>query len=163
MLALAGGASSFGPTASSTWVVSGGQSGGGVVASTAVSGSTAYLGGNFTYVGAAHGKLRRSRLGGRARLVVAGRRRQRLRRRAGRIDGFFIGGLFSSVGTKHASNLAHIKSDGTLDTAWTGSTNGTVNALAVSGGTVYAGGDFTTAGGAARTDSQPSPRRPARS
>ena len=66
-------------------------------------------------------------------------------------NGFFIGGAFSSVGTKHANNIAHIKSDGTLDTAWTGSTDGTVWALAVSGGTVYAGGEFTHAGGAART------------
>ena len=152
MLALAGSASSFGPTASSTWVVSGGQNGGGVVASTAVSGSTAYLGGNFTYVGPPTGSFVAAdsagalaspwpAVGGNVYAVAPDGS-----------NGFFIGGLFSSVGTKHANNLAHIKSDGTLDTAWSGSTNGTVNALAVSGGTVYAGGDFTTAGGAARTD-----------
>ena len=70
--------------ASSTWVVSGGQNGGGVVASTAVSGSTAYLGGNFTYVGPPTGSFVAADSAGSARLAVAGRRRQRLRRRAGR-------------------------------------------------------------------------------
>ena len=50
MLLLGGTAASYGPTPTTTWVVSGGTLGGGVVASVAVSGSTAYLGGNFRKV-----------------------------------------------------------------------------------------------------------------
>ena len=152
MLALVGSASSFGPTASSTWVVSGGQNGGGVVTSTAVSGSTAYLGGNFTYVGPPTGSFVAAdsagalvspwpAVGGNVYAVAPDG-----------ANGFFIGGEFSSVGTRHANNVAHIKSDGTLDTAWAGSTDGTVYALAVSGGTVYAGGDFDHAGRRGRKD-----------
>ena len=48
MLLLGGTAQSYGPTSAPTWVVSGGTLGGGVVRTTAVSGSTAYLGGNFS-------------------------------------------------------------------------------------------------------------------
>lgn len=74
--------------------------------------------------------------------------------------GWYIGGRFASVGGIARSNLAHILADGRV-ADWnpgpTGTTNpggsppeGAVFALAVSGGTVYVGGDFTTIGGQAR-------------
>src|SRR5262245_53623511 len=51
-LLLAGGSAlGYAPGAVSTWVVSGGSEGGGTVNAIAVSGSTAYLGGNFSYIG----------------------------------------------------------------------------------------------------------------
>ena len=134
-----------------------------MVASTSVSGSTAYLGGNFGYVGPSTGSF--------VAADSAGALASQWPAVGGNVyavapdgsNGFFIGGRFSSVGTKHANNIAHIKSDGTLDTAWAGSTDGTVYALAVSGGTVYAGGDFTTRAALRGRISPRSPRRPARS
>jgi hypothetical protein len=146
-LVLAGSASSYTPNAEPTWVVSG--SGGGVVTSVAVSGSTAYLGGAFDYVGPPTGSFVAvdpassalaspwPAVGGNVYAVASDG-----------AGGFFIGGQFSSIGTKHADNIAHIKADGTLDTAWAGSTNGTVYTIQVAAGRVYVGGAFTTAGGA---------------
>ena len=57
--------------------------------------------------------------------------------------GFYIGGLFTAVNGTTRNNLAHINSDGSLDT-WNPIANGAVYSLAVSGTTVYLGGAFTT-------------------
>jgi hypothetical protein len=57
--------------------------------------------------------------------------------------GYYIGGVFDTVGGEPRDNLAHILADGTLD-AWAPSADNLVSALAVSGGTVYAGGFFTS-------------------
>jgi hypothetical protein len=150
-LIVGGSASSYGPTPTSTWVVSGGTAGGGVVASTAVSGSTAYVGGNFDYAGPATGSFVGVDTGSGALdspwPQVGGNVYAAAPDGA---DGFFIGGRFSSIGPYHADNIAHINADGTLDTSWAGSTDDVVYALAVSGDTVYAGGDFDNAGGSAR-------------
>jgi hypothetical protein len=60
--------------------------------------------------------------------------------------GYYIGGSFSEVAGHAAENLAHIKSNGEVDTGWLPKANNTVNALAVSGEIVYAGGIFTVIG-----------------
>ncbi len=60
--------------------------------------------------------------------------------------GFFIGGNFTHVGGVACSNLAYIESTGQVNTSWCPSPNGTVQALAFSGATVYAGGAFTKVG-----------------
>ena len=57
--------------------------------------------------------------------------------------GWYIGGLFSQVGNVPRNNLAHILSNGDVDPNWTLGTNNTVNALAISGSTVYVGGSFS--------------------
>src|SRR5262249_26129930 len=59
--------------------------------------------------------------------------------------GWYVGGDFDSIGTGHYDNIAHIKSDGTIDTAWKGGTNNTVFSIVVSGSRGFAGGVFTTA------------------
>ena len=51
---------------------------------------------------------------------------------------------------RHADNIAHIASDGTLDTDFAAGTNGPVYTLAVSDTTLFAGGFFDTAGGQPR-------------
>ena len=149
-LLLGGTASSYSPAPESTWVVSGGiPAAGATVNSVAVNGNTAYLGGDFAFIGPETGSFV-------AADTAAGTLTSPWPVVGGNVyavapdgaNGFYIGGFFNSIGTKHADNIAHIKSDGTLDTSWTGSTNGTVYAIAVSDDTVFAGGAFSTAGGA---------------
>ena len=74
--------------------------------------------------------------------------------------GWYIGGSFTSVGAMRRDGLAHIRSDGTVDPGWDpspsnfsvvyGDTGPVVDALAVSGSTLYVGGDFTIVGGQTR-------------
>jgi len=69
------------------------------------------------------------------------------------IDGLtYIGGSFTAVSGQPRSNLAAIRSDGTLDPGWTPSTDGVVYALAAStdGSKVFVGGGFTTVDGQSR-------------
>ena len=62
----------------------------------------------------------------------------------------YLGGFFDTVGGVTRNRAAAVNTDGTL-TAWNPNTNATVNAIAVSGGTVYLGGKFTTVGGEIRS------------
>lgn len=71
--------------------------------------------------------------------------------------GWFIGGRFKTVGGLPRVRLAHILSDGSVDPAWAPSVDNTsstafvhVNALALSGATLYLGGDFTSVNGQPR-------------
>jgi hypothetical protein len=138
-LLLAGGSAlGYAPPALSTWVVSGGSAGGGTVNAVAVSGSTAYLGGNFSYIGPPTGSAAAfdsssdsptptwPAISGSVYSIVA----------AAGGDGWYVGGEFSSVGTGHYDNLVHIKSDGTIDTAWQASANGPVYSLLLNGTTL---------------------------
>jgi hypothetical protein len=129
--------------------VSGGVTGG-TVEAIAVSGSTAYVGGDFSYVGPETGSLVSMdsttgaltspwpQVGGNVNALAPDGS-----------GGWYIGGSFASIDTRHADNVAHIRADGTLDTGFNASTDGSVYALAVGGGVVYAGGVFTKAGGVA--------------
>ena len=158
LLVLGGTASGYAPTPVSTWVVSGNNPTdpnfpNPVVYSVAVSGSTAYLGGRFDYVGPPTGSsVAADPVTGAVVAPWPGVSGDVFAVASDGAGGFFIGGLFRSVGPRRASNLAHIKSDGSLDTNWTGTTNGTVYALAVSGTTVYVGGAFSQADGAAHVN-----------
>ena len=60
--------------------------------------------------------------------------------------GYYIGGSFSEVQGHPAENLAHIKSNGEVDTGWLPKANNTVSALALSGEVLYVGGAFTVIG-----------------
>ena len=64
--------------------------------------------------------------------------------------GWFIGGDFTSVGGVPRTDLAHVLADGSVS-AWDPSPDGPVQALALSGGTLYAGGLFGQIGGASRS------------
>ncbi len=61
--------------------------------------------------------------------------------------GWFIGGDFDKVGGQSRLNVAHVRSDKTIDSAWNPGTNNVVRAMVVSGGYLYIGGDFTTVAG----------------
>src|SRR5262245_32376589 len=145
LLLVGSGASAYVPTPVSTWVVSGGGLGNGTVEAVAVSGQTAYIGGNFGYIGPASGATASFATSNGAMsspwpsisgLVYAVAPDGN--------NGWFVGGSFSTIGTVHYDNLVHIKSDGTVDTNWKGGTNGTVFSLVVSGARLFAGGAFTT-------------------
>ena len=58
------------------------------------------------------------------------------------VGGWYIGGGFSAVGGVPRSNLAHITSSGEVDPNWNPGANERVQALVVSGSTVYASGYF---------------------
>ena len=67
--------------------------------------------------------------------------------------GFYVGGSFSSVGGHSTNNVAHVNSDGTVDTdfAVTG-TSGVVSSAAydTAADILYIGGVFTSMGGSSR-------------
>lgn len=73
-------------------------------------------------------------------------------------DRVVLGGSFTAVVdragvTRPAASLAVINtSTGMADTSWAGGTNGTVNALAVLNGQLFAGGNFSNANGQGRSD-----------
>jgi hypothetical protein len=58
--------------------------------------------------------------------------------------GWYIGGVFTRVGSYVINNLAHIKGDNTIDTIFKPEPNGAVNTLALYGSSLYLGGSFTT-------------------
>lgn len=77
--------------------------------------------------------------------------------------GVYIGGTFDCIGGDAGAdgdctdadevvreNLAHLMADGSVDPAWSPSTDARVFALARDGSTVYVGGGFSTVGGLAR-------------
>lgn len=128
-----------------TWVPDG------EVEAVAVSGSTAYIGGNFSRIAPYTGSSVRFDASTSAREkpwpevngvvnAVA----------ADGTGGWYLGGDFHSVGGVARTDLAHVLADGTLDPTWAPTTDGLVRTLAVGGGTVFAGGQFSTAGGAPR-------------
>ena len=63
--------------------------------------------------------------------------------------GWYICGIFSMVGDSVRNNLAHIDSLGRVS-PWNPNTNDIVRSIAISGSTLYAGGDFTFVSGQLR-------------
>ena len=108
-----------------------------------------FLGGSFSYVGPRTGPwVALSASSGAvdaAMPQVAGGSAQVYATVADGAGGFYLGGNFTHVGGLARNNVAHIRSDGTVDPAWDPNANGDVNALAVSGSTVYLGGLFNGA------------------
>jgi hypothetical protein len=69
--------------------------------------------------------------------------------------GWFVGGQFTYVGGLQRAGLAHIESDGAVDPSWRADVGGgsfvTVDALALSGDSLFVGGWFSSVGGQARS------------
>ena len=119
----------------------------GYVTSLARAGNTIYLGGAFSQVGPRTGPFvslspvtgaydaafPQVNPGGSVDAVVSDG-----------AGGEYIGGNFDAVGGVAVSDAAHILANGTVDPHWQPSPNGTVWTLAVSAGTVYLGGEFTS-------------------
>lgn len=67
-----------------------------------------------------------------------------------RSGGFYVGGNFKRVGNTLRRNLVHILADGSVDPKFNPSPNNSVDALAVSGPTLYVSGHFSMVGGRTR-------------
>jgi beta-propeller uncharacterized protein DUF5122 len=125
----------------------------GTVFAAAVSGSTLYIGGDFTRVGPATGS-------GIPLDAATGIQRSGFPKVIGQVmavapddaGGWYIGGSFTSVGELPRSNLAHILADYTVSEWNPAATGGgsTVWALGLNAGIVYVGGSFTSVGGQPR-------------
>lgn len=63
--------------------------------------------------------------------------------------GWYLAGTFTYVGDVPRRNLAHVLADGTVD-GWDPSPSSRVRTIAVSGETLFAGGDFDSVGGQPR-------------
>lgn len=122
----------------------------GTVNAQALSGTTLYVGGSFSFVGAVTGS-------GVPVDTATGIAASGFPRVNGQVNavlpdgtgGWYVGGSFSAVGGMARSNLAHVLADNTVS-PWDPSANGTVRALMLAGGTLYIGGDFTTIAGQGR-------------
>ena len=114
-------------------------------------GGTIYVGGAFTYVGPSTGCAAALDAGTGAALApyprVEGTRVYAVAPDGS--GGWYLGGKFTTVCGVRRQNLAHLDATGSV-TAWSPGPNGPVRALAVSGGTVYAAGEFFTIGGQGR-------------
>ncbi len=119
-------------------------------------GSAIYIGGHFSYVG--------PNTGGGASVDLS---TSSVNSSTPRVDGtvyvavpdgtggWYIGGSFDLVGGILAQNIAHIKSDFSVDPNWnpyTTSALGTVYSMALSGSILYIGGQFTHVDGQSRTN-----------
>jgi trimeric autotransporter adhesin len=115
-----------------------------------LSGDTLYFGGSFSWVGpvmpygatvdliTAQADINMVRANNAINAVVSDG-----------ADGWFIGGTFTQVGGQPRNYLARINSDGTLH-PWNPNANGAVQALTLSGNTLYVGGSFTEIGSQTR-------------
>ena len=139
-------ASSSGPAQVSTWVVSPSNSG---VSAIAVSGSTAYVGGFFDYIGPETGSF--ASLDPATGAVAAPWPIVDGEVYAAAGDGtggFFVGGQFQLPGSNAMRQLAHIRADGTVDPDFQPpSGSGIDRALAVSDTTIYTSGPTVYLGG----------------
>jgi hypothetical protein len=121
----------------------------GQVLAIARSGNTIYLGGNFSEIGPRTGPLvsigEASGAADPTLPQVSGGEATIAAVIGDGAGGEYIGGNFTHVGGVARSNVAHILANGTVDPAWNPDANGEVDALALSDGTVYLGGDFNGA------------------
>jgi hypothetical protein len=118
----------------------------------AISGSTAYIAGDFSRIGPyTGGSMAVDRVTGDRRPAwpdVAGTVRAVAADGAG---GWYLGGSFRAVAGVGRTNLAHVLPDGSVDPAWAPATDSAVDELLVQAGTVYAGGAFRAVDGQPRT------------
>jgi len=110
----------------------------------AVSGSTLYVGGEFTMLsGQTRNRLAAINADGTLNTTWDPNADSYVDALA--IDGttVYVGGDFTTIGGETHNYLTAIDTDGTLDAAWQPDANDSVHALAVADGTVYVGGAFT--------------------
>jgi uncharacterized repeat protein (TIGR01451 family) len=114
-------------------------------------GNTIYLGGEFDYIGPNTGS---------AGIIntTSGEPESSFPRVNGSVNksvsdgkgGWYLLGIFISVGGIPKKNIAHIKPDYTLDTEWNVKTDGQINCITVAEGVLYLGGTFKQVNGILR-------------
>lgn len=112
----------------------------GIVYALAVTGNTLYIGGSFNHIGPATG-------GGACLSPSSGLPNLAFPRVVGSISaavpdgsgGWFISGQFTCLSGQPRLNLAHVRSDLTLDPYWTPQANLQVFCMVLSGGVLYVG------------------------
>ncbi|MGE5399056.1 MAG: T9SS type A sorting domain-containing protein [Ignavibacteriales bacterium] len=108
------------------------------------SGDTTYIGGSFTYLGPyTGGFVGIDRLSGKVDPSMPEVNKNVFAITEDGSGGWFIGGEFSSIRGVRVNNIAHIKSDKTVDIDWNPGTNGPVYSIIVSGQMIYIGGAFS--------------------
>jgi hypothetical protein len=115
----------------------------GFVNAIVVANNTAYIGGDFGYVGPANGAAGLvdrdfgvaldgfPKLNGTVRAIVPDG-----------TGGWFVGGLFNPDGQPNIKNLVHVRADNTLDLSFSPNPDSTVRALALLPGALVVGGEF---------------------
>ena len=113
--------------------------------------ATAYVGGDFTTVGGVNREALAAVTGGPAGAASLGALSVTSANNLGGVyaavrtgSTLYLGGTFTYVAGQARNRLAAIDLATDTVTSWNPNVNNTVRALAVAGGVVYAGGDFTT-------------------
>jgi hypothetical protein len=126
----------------------------GPVDALAISGNTAYVGGDFHHMGlAAHHLAVLGASDGQLDSGWPGTEGGYLTTAIGDgSGGWFVAGGFTSIGGIDRPHLAHLLPDKSVDTSWAATTNGQVNTLVRDGSVLYAGGAFSQANGSGRSN-----------
>jgi trimeric autotransporter adhesin len=130
----------------------------GPVYAEALSGSTLYIGGNFSNVGPHTGSFATfaTSSGQRAHLppVTGPNNGEVLAIVSDGVGGWYLGGDFTSIGGITRNRIAHITAAGEVDPNFDPNANDSVESLALSadGKTLYVGGGFSMIGGQAHAD-----------
>lgn len=129
-----------------TWVPDG------MVSSIILTNEIAYIGGTFSTVGPTSGSLAGVD-------PISGLRSVSLPHVSGTVrvmvsdgtGGLYLAGEFNQVGTHATTNIAHVKSDHTVDSAFQAMTDGRVFGLVFTAGRLFVAGEFSTISGQPRT------------
>src|SRR4051794_10886299 len=127
---------------------------GGQVHAIAVDGNTLYVGGDFTRAGRYFGPLIRvsasTGQGDTTMPIIGGEWPEVHAVVSDGAGGWYIGGLFTRVGNVARRNLAHVLASGSVDQTFAPEPDGPVDALALNGHALFAGGSFKAIGGKLR-------------
>jgi hypothetical protein len=127
----------------------------GIVYTIAISGSTVYVGGNFSGANSINGNIARNRLAaldGTTGVATNWNPNANNLVNALVISGstVYVGGLFTTIGGQSRARIAALVASTGSATSWNPNADFDVNSLLISGTTLYVGGNFATIAGQSR-------------